>query len=270
MSGRGSAAGRNPSSLARLSRLLRSKYAIALVTVSVLLGLWQAFGPIQPLFASYPSQIIDAAFKAFIPDVIPSWQSTLIGYFVGITVSIPVAITVGVAMGRVELVDLILAPYVNALYVTPRIALIPVLVLWFGLDFNLRVAIVVLSSVFPMIVNTYAGMKQVDVALLDVGRVFTANGRQRLFTIILPGSLPYIFAGLRLGTARALGGVIVAEMTASFSGIGRRLINYGTFFEIDRMFVAVISIGIVGLLIARGLAFAQGRVAPWTHAVRTR
>ncbi|MFI5254077.1 MAG: ABC transporter permease, partial [Candidatus Limnocylindrales bacterium] len=214
--------------------------------------------------------ILQAGIKIALPDILPSWGSTLLGFGVGLAIAIPLSLVIGVAMGRSRLVDIILAPYVNALYVTPRIALIPVLVLWFGLDFSLRTTIVVLSAVFPMIVNTYTGMKHVDRALLDVGRAFTANAQQRLRTIVLPGSLPYIFAGLRIGTARALGGVIVAEMTASFSGIGRRLINYGTFFEIDKMFVAIISIGIFGLLLARGLAWSQRRVAPWTHGVRTR
>jgi NitT/TauT family transport system permease protein len=255
---------------ARVRSVLSSRYVLAAASLAVVLGLWQAYGPIQPLFASYPSQIAQAAVKITLPDIIPSWGSTLLGYGVGILISIPLALVIGVAMGRNRLIDIILSPYANALYVTPRIALIPVLVLWFGLDFNLRLSIVVLSSVFPMIVNTYTGMKNVDEALLDVGRVFTANSRQRLFTIVLPGSLPYIFAGLRIGTARALGGIIVAEMTASISGIGRRLWNYGTFYKTDSLFVAIISIGIFGLLIAWTLVLVQRRLAPWTQAVRTR
>jgi ABC-type nitrate/sulfonate/bicarbonate transport system permease component len=251
-------------------RGLGIRQALAVLSLAVLLGLWQAFGPIQPLFASYPTQILSAALKVAIPEILPAWGTTLIGFAVGLAISIPLAIAIGIAMGRNRLIDTILSPYVNALYVTPRIALIPLLVLWFGLEFNLRISIVILSSIFPIIVNTYAGMRQVDRALLDVGRAFTANRHQRLLTIVLPGSLPYIFAGLRIGTARALGGIIVAEMTASLTGIGRRLVNYGTFFEIDRMFVAIISIGIFGLIIARGLLWIQRRAAPWTQAVRAR
>lgn len=254
----------------RLRELGRDRRVIALLSLSIVLAVWQILGPLQPVFASYPTEIIAAAFKIVVPEILPAWQSTLVGYFVGLAISIPLAIAIGVAMGRIRLVDIILGPYVNALYVTPRIALIPVLVLWFGLDFNLRLAIVVLSAIFPMIVNTHTGIRQVDRALLDVGRVFTANARQRLTTIVLPGSLPYIFAGLRIGMARALGGVIVAEMSASISGIGRRLMNYGTFLEIDKLFVAVIAIGIFGLVMARLLLLIQRRLAPWSNAVRTR
>jgi NitT/TauT family transport system permease protein len=259
-----------PSLIGRLRSRFGLRHALAVLSMAAILGLWQAFGPIQPLFASYPSQIVAAAFKVTFTEILPAWGTTLTGFGVGLAISIPIAIALGVAMGRNRLVDTILAPYVNALYVTPRIALIPLLVLWFGLEFKLRVAIVILSAVFPIIINTYTGMRHVDRNLLDVGRAFTANRRQRLLTIVLPGSLPFIFAGLRIGTARALGGIIVAEMTASITGIGRRLVNYGTFFEIDRMFVAIISIGIFGLLIARGLGLIQRSTAPWTHAVRTR
>jgi NitT/TauT family transport system permease protein len=240
------------------------------LSILVVLAAWEAYGRSHPLFTSYPTEILAAAPRIFLPSLVPALGSTLTGYSVGLLLAIPAAIAIGVAMGRNRLVDLILGPYVNALYVTPRIALIPLLVLWFGLDFRLRVAIVFLSAVFPIIVNTYAGMKEVDQALLDVGRVFTANRSQRLRTIVLPGSLPYIFTGLRLGVARALGGVIVAEMTASISGIGRLLGNYGRFFKVGELFVTIITIGILGLVLTMGLAFIQRRFAPWTAAARAR
>jgi ABC-type nitrate/sulfonate/bicarbonate transport system permease component len=259
-----------PSVVGRVVGAIGLRHVLSIGSIVVIVVLWQAFGPAQPLFASYPSAILGAALKVTVPELVPAWGTTLMGFAVGLLIAIPIALAIGVAMGRSRLIDTILGPYVSALYVTPRIALIPLLVLWFGLEFQLRVAIVILSAIFPMIINTYTGIRQVDRNLLDVGRAFTANGSQRLRTIVVPGALPYIFAGLRIGTARALGGIITAEMTASFAGIGRRLVNYGTFYEIDKMFVAIISIGIFGLLLARSLVFLQRRGAPWTHAVRLR
>jgi ABC-type nitrate/sulfonate/bicarbonate transport system permease component len=241
-----------------------------LTSVLVVLTAWELYGRTRPLFTSYPTAIAQAAPTIFLPSIVPALGSTMLGFSVGLAIAVPLGIAIGVAMGRNRLVELVLSPYVSALYVTPRIALIPLLVLWFGLDFKLRVAIVALSAVFPIIVNTYAGMKEVDQALLDVGRVFMANGSQRLRTIVLPGSLPYIFTGLRLGVARALGGVIVAELSSSISGIGRLLGNYGRFFKVPELFFTIIVIGVVGLLLTMGLAYIQRRFAPWTAGVRTR
>lgn len=248
----------------------RSRLIGTLGLFAVLMVLWQLYGLANPVFASYPTAIAAAAWTVLVPQILPAFASTMVGFIAGIAISIPLAIVIGVAMGRVKLVEIILAPYVNALYVTPRIALIPVLVLWFGLEFNLRLAIVVLSSVFPMIVNIHTGMKHVDQELIDVGRSFTATQRQILRKIVVPSALPYVFAGLRIGTARALGGVIMAELTASFSGIGARLLNYGTFFETDRLMLTVICVGILGLLIARTVALVQSTVAPWSRAARSR
>jgi NitT/TauT family transport system permease protein len=243
---------------------------IAMLSLAVVLVVWEILGRRQPLFASYPTEIAVATTRVLFRDVVPAFGSTIVGYAAGLAISIPFAIVIGFGMGRVKLVDIILSPYVNALYVTPRIALIPLLVLWFGLDFKLRLAIVVLSAIFPMIVNVYAGTRNVDRALLEVARMFVASGRQRLLTIVLPSSLPYVFTGLRLGIARALGGVIVAEMTASITGIGRKLLDYGKFFLVDQLFVGIICIGIFGLLMTAGLRWVQRRTAPWTETASAR
>ena len=254
----------------RPPRTFGRRRVVAIISLAVVLTVWELLGRRQPLFASFPSEVAAAAVRIFLPQIVPAFASTLIGYVTGLAIAIPLAIVIGVAMGRVRLVDIVLAPYVNALYVTPRIALIPLLVLWLGLDFQLRVAIVVLSAIFPMIVNIYAGMRNVDHALLEVGRVFVASPRQRLLTIIVPSSVPYLFTGLRLGISRALGGVIVAEMTASITGIGRKLIDYSTFFLVDQLFVGIITVGFFGLLVTAGLRAFQHATASWTEVATSR
>ena len=250
-----------------ISRVRSRPAAAVLFAIALALG-WEIAGRGKPVFSSYPSAIASSAVRILVPDVLPAFQSTLIGLFAGLGIAIPIAIVVGIAMGRNRAIEVVLSPYVNALFVTPRIALVPLLVLWFGLDFELRLSIVILSSVFPMIVNVVAGMKQVDPALLDVGRVFVASPRQRLLTIIVPGALPYIFTGLRIGLLSALGGVLVAEMTSSITGIGARLINYGRYFETDKLFVVVFAVGLLGLSLSGGLERLQRRVAPWTSRGR--
>lgn len=258
-----------PGTRALLS-VLRTRAGTAVVSLAVVIAVWEAYGRSNPLFSSYPTAIAAAAAAIVVPDILPALAVTMTGFAVGFAIALPAGVLLGIAMGLSRFIDLVLGPYVNALYVTPRIALIPLLVLWFGLDFYLRVAIVTLSAIFPIIVTTYAGMHEVDQDLLDVGRAFTATAAQRLRTIVLPGSLPYIFTGVRNGLAHALGGIIVAEMSASITGIGRLLTDYGTFFKTDRLFVAVIAIGIVGLVLTSGLASLQDRAAPWIDRERER
>lgn len=253
---------------APLRRIGRSRVAVSVISLLVVAAAWELAGRAMPLFLSYPTAIAQAASERLIPDVIPAFRSTMSGFAVGFAIAAPAGIAVGLAMGRSRLIDLILAPYMNALYATPRIALIPVLILWFGIDFELRVTIVVLSAIFPIIINTYVGAKEVDREMLDIGRAFTANSLQQLRTIVIPGSLPFVFAGLRIGLARALGGVVVAEMTASIVGVGRLLINYGRYIQTDKLFVALILLGVISVLLTAALVRFQRQVTPWSQEER--
>ena len=253
-------------------RLFASPLALRLISLVGVLAGWEIFGRLSPRVASYPSEI-GAAFiqLAFVEDaLVPAFATTLHGLVVGFAIAAVMGVAIGFAMGRIRLVDLILDPYVSALYATPRIALVPLLVLWVGIDFELRVTIVVLSAIFPIIINTYIGAKSVDRELLDAGRAFAANGWQLLTTVVVPGSLPFLFAGLRIGVARALVGIIVAEMTAAVTGTGQLIIQYGRFFETDKLFVPVIILGLFSILLAEVVYFLQRRVTPWAHIERIR
>ena len=249
-------------------RLRDSKTAVSVISLVIVAGAWELVGRQIPLFLSHPTAILQAASETLIPDVLPAFQTTMTGFAVGFAIAAPLGVLIGLAMGRSRLIDLILAPYMNALYATPRISLIPVLILWFGIDFQLRVTIVVLSAIFPIVINTYVGAKEVDREMLDIGRAFTANQLQQLKTIVIPGSLPFVFAGLRIGLARALGGVVVAEMTASIVGIGRLLINYGRYIQTDKLFVALIMLGVISVVLTAVLIRFQRRVMPWTQSER--
>ena len=255
-----------------LARLGRNPSFLRIGSLIGVLGLWEVFGRLDPRVASYPSEIVAAFIQlAFVENVLaPAFATTLHGLVVGFIIAAVLGIAIGFAMGRVRLVDLILDPYVSALYATPRIALVPLLVLWVGIDFELRVTIVVLSAVFPIIINTYIGAKSVDRELLDAGRSFAASGWQLLRTVVVPGSLPYLFAGLRIGAARALVGIIVAEMAAAVTGTGQLIIQYGRFFETDKLFVPVIILGLFSILLAEFVYFLQRRATPWARVERIR
>lgn len=253
-----------------VARLFNRRNGLRLLSLVVVFTTWELWGRANPFFASYPSAIAQAAAEIFLPTVLPAFITTLTAMFVGLGIATPIGMAIGFAMGRIRLLDVALTPYINAIYATPRIALIPVLVLWLGIDFGLRITIVALGAVFPIIVNTYAGTKNVDADLLDAGRAFMANSRQMLRTIVVPSASPFVFAGIRIGIGRAVSGVIVAEMTAALTGIGRMLISYAKYLQIAELFVGVMTLGLFSLALMWGLAKLQRALTPWAESEQIR
>ncbi|MBX3030230.1 MAG: ABC transporter permease [Chloroflexi bacterium] len=233
---------------------------LSLVTVFLV---WEIWGRANPFFASYPTAILGASGRILLPEVLPALTTTVWALLVGMAISIPIGVMFGFAMARFRLIEIALLPYMNAIYATPRIALIPVLVLWLGIGFELRVTIVALGAVFPIIINSYAGAKHVDEELLDTGRAFMASERQLLRTIVLPATTPFVFAGLRIGLGRGISGVIVAEMTAALTGIGRILISHAKYLQIAELFVGIMVLGLFSLVLFDLLNRSQRRLTPW-------
>jgi len=252
------------------ARFVSRQNGLRLLSLTVVFSVWELWGTANPFFASHPSAILEAATRIFFPEVLPAFITTLTALAVGMIIAVPIGMAFGFAMGRIRLLDVALTPYVNAIYATPRIALIPILVLWLGIDFWLRVTIVGLGAVFPVIVNTYAGTKHVDRELLDTGRAFMADSRQALRTIVLPATAPFVFAGIRIGLGRGVSGVIVAEMTAALTGIGRILISHAKYLQIAELFVGIMLLGLFSLVLMNGLARAQRHLTPWDERERAR
>lgn len=246
---------------------LYSSWTIKLSFLGVVLAVWEALGPRAPLFFSYPSEIITAfVTMTFQEDTLVSALAvTLHGFAVGYAIAVCLGVALGFAMGRLPLLEHILEPYINALYVTPRIVFVPLLVLWAGIDFELRVTIVTLAAIFPIIINVYLGSKNVDLQLLETAHAFVATEWQLLRTVIAPASLPYILAALRIGIARALIGIVVAEMTAALTGMGYVVIAAGRQFETDRLMVAIIVLGLLSILFTGVLHFVMRKVTPWAR-----
>lgn len=242
---------------------LLTKTFVRFASFAVVFLTWEAYGRTNALFASYPTAIIRAAIDTMVDSVLPAFRATVAGFGTGFLIAAPLGILIGIVLGRVRVLDIALMPFMMALYSTPRITLIPLLVLWLGVDFKLRVAIVILSSVFPIIINVHAGVREVDRELLDVARSFTATRRQELRTIVIPGALPFMFTGLRIGLARALGAVVTAELTAAVVGIGRLILDSARFLRLDEMFVPLIVLGILSIALTALLERARRLAMPW-------
>ncbi len=249
----------------RQSVLLRPGM-LRLLSLAAVATVWEIAGRPAPEFASYPSAIFQAAYDSFLSDVAPAFRDTLASFALGFGVSIVAGILIGLLMARSRLVDLVLNPYVYALYATPRLALIPVMIIWLGVDFNLRVGVVIISGIFPVIVNTYLGGKEVDRDLLDVGTAFAANSLQKLRTIVVPAALPYIFAGIRIGMGRALIGTIVAEIEAATAGVGKLLKDSANALDMAGLLVPIILLGLLSIALTMIIRETESRSArPWLH-----
>ena len=253
----------------RVRGWLAKPVVLRLLSVAVVLVGWQLFGTAYS--TSYPSSIFHSAIKTLWSDVVPAFKDTLEGFGVGYSICIVAGVPIGLLMARSRLVELVLEPYVSALYATPRLALIPVLILWLGVNFQLRVAVVIVSGLFPIVLNAYLGGREVDPNLLDVGTAFSANSFQILRTVVYPGSLPYIFAGIRIGLGRAFIGIIVAEIETSAIGIGNLISSDAGSLQMAAMWVAIISLGVVSILLSTGLKWAERwSTMPWLRTRRIR
>lgn len=242
-------------------------------TLSVLLALaaWEAAGRLRlvdPLFISSPSRIAAAGIELFASGGL--WNDLRVSgveFLVGFALSVLVGIPLGLVMGWYRRVAYVLDPFVNAFYATPRVALLPLVVIWVGIGIWSKIAIVFLGAVFPVLLSTYSGVRTTDARLLRAARSFGADDLQIFRTLILPGSVPFIITGLRLGVGRALIGVVVGELYAATAGIGFLISVAGNSFQTDKVFVGVFLIAVVGIASMELLARLERRFERWRPAV---
>jgi NitT/TauT family transport system permease protein len=251
----------------RLTDYLRLVRAASVVLFVIL---WEYFGrQVNPLFLSYPSAIVKACVQLLIAGEFQRQAiRSLEVYAVGLGAALVLGILLGLLMGRYRLVEYLLDPYVYALDATPRVALIPLLLLWFGLGAPAKIAVVFLSGIFPVLMNTFSGVRTVSGGLVDIGRAYGA-GEGKIFTkIIVPAALPFIMAGVRLAVGRALIGIITAEMFTAVTGMGALLIRYSSAFATDKFFVPVIFLALLGVILSGAVEALQRRLAPWKETER--
>ena len=246
-------------------------WGIRLLTLSALLAFWTwtASHTSKALLVP-PTDVLGALYElSFTHPVIWGAIYQSLGTLVlGQLLTLPFGIAVGVIMGRYRTAEFVLDPYVTFLFVLPNIALIPLFVLWFGFDIQLRLVLVFFSGVFPLIINTMAGVKNVDPEMIDSARSFCANERQILRTVVLPAAVPFIFAGVRLGFSGAWLGVIAAEITSIVSGVGGLIVDYSTSFNTAKMIVPILFIMIIGIVVTFGMARLERRLTPWQDTGR--
>jgi NitT/TauT family transport system permease protein len=251
-------------------RWLESKALYRYGFTALILIVWEIVGPyIDPIFFSYPSKIAAAFYELTVSGDLPYYLGQSLQVMVlGLGCAIVVGIPLGVAMARVQKLDWALDLPLNALYATPTVALVPILVLWFGIYLKAKIIVVFLFAVFPVLINTYQGVRECDKNMLEVARSFRSSETGVWQDVLLPFALPYIAAGIRLAIGRGLVGMVIAEFYTTISGLGFMITKYANVFEMDKTLVPVFVLMVLGVTLTSGLKRLERRIAPWSHANR--
>jgi len=242
---------------------------VGAIAVIVFVGIWQVVAwpthRLMPeLFLPGPADIA-TAFGAYIAkgqiwnDLWVSGQELVLGFLLAIVVGLPL----GMAIGWYRRLSFALDPFVTFFNAIPRVSLTPLFIIWFGIGINSKLAVVFLGAVFAILINAGVGVRNLDPSLIKAARSFGANDVQLFRTVVLPGCVPYILAGFRLGLAHALTGVVVAELVAAQAGIGLMMATAGATFQTSRVFVGLVIIAVTGVLITYGFSRIEKRFQSW-------
>ncbi len=242
-------------------------FLVGCASVAATLGLWEAAwqaGYIPPLFFSGPSAVAVRFWELLQDGTLAkhaaySGTNFAIGFFLAIVVAVPL----GVVLGWYRLALAAFDPLINALYSMPRIALYPLFVIWFGIGVGSKIFIVFLSAVLPIMINTLAGVRNIDADLLKAARAFCATDRQIFTSVALPYSVPFILTGVRQGVAHGLIGVIVGEIFAGSEGLGFMISYAGQLFQTDTLLVGVLVTATAGIVLTEFAARLQRYFQRW-------
>ena len=238
--------------------------------VVAILIVWEIVAPfISPIFFTSPSNIAIAFYETTVSGELPYFLAQSLEVMVyGLVTAIVVGIPLGVAMARICRLDWALDLPINALYATPLVAVVPLLVLWFGIYLKAKIIVVFLFAVFPILINTYQGVRECDKGMIEVAQSFRSSEWRMWRDVLLPFAVPYIIAGLRLAIGRGLIGMIIAEFYTTISGLEFMITKYANVFAMDKTFVPVIVLMVLGVSLTTLLKWVGRRIAPWSAANR--
>lgn len=252
--------------------LNQEKKILGTTAVIFFLAIWELVGNvwqlINPMFMSAPSLIAKAAIQMFgsgeiYTDLYISGIELIWGYLLSAVVAVPF----GIAIGWYKKIAYIFDPFVNAMNATPRVALLPLVIIWLGIGILSKIGIIFLGAVFPILINTRDGVKTTPVNLLTAARSFGASEWMLFKTVVLPSTIPFILTGLRLGLGRAIVGVMVGELYAATAGIGFMITVAGATFQTDKVFVGVLVFALTGMIGTEMITRVERRFDKWRPKV---
>ncbi|HUK40496.1 MAG TPA: ABC transporter permease [Candidatus Acidoferrales bacterium] len=216
------------------------------------------------LFFTTPIEVIKSFYQLVVRNEIQTHiYTSAIEFIVGLGLAILVGLPLGLVMGRSKTLDAMLDPFVTAFNATPRLVFLPLLILWLGIGIWSKIAIVFVGALFPLLINTYEGVKNVDRVLVNVVSSFGATEWQTMKVVVLPNSVPYIVVGLRLAIGRALLGVVVGEFFGASRGLGYMIASAATNYKVDVVFVGVTIFMALSLVLTHLVKKLESRLSRW-------
>ena len=242
-----------------------SVVAMRLAFLGFILLLWWAAARAAPpgLFAS-PLAVAEAGWRLIVGDRLgPALLQSLTIYLAGTGAAIVVGIALGSLMGMFRPIGQMLDIYVHGLAATPRVAFIPLIIVLLGLGFQAKILVVFLGAVMPVILNSYAGVRGADPDLVEMARATGASRARILLHVVLPGALPFLLAGIRIGATIGLINTVVAELYTAVSGLGGLLALYGSRFQMAEYLAVVVVLAMIGVTMTEGLRLTERRLLRW-------
>src|SRR3989338_5828139 len=248
--------------------LNQEKKILGGVAVVIFLTIWELVGNtfqlINPMFMSAPSLIYKAAVGLFTSgEIYNDLYVSGVEFAWGLFLSIIFGIPFGIGCGWYRRMAYIFDPFINDMNATPRVALLPLVIIWLGIGVLSKVGIIFLGAVFPILINTRDGVKTTPHTLLNAAKSFGASEWQIFKSVVLPSTLPFILTGLRLGVGRALIGVMVGELYAATAGIGFMITVAGATFQTDKVFVGILIFATTGMIAMELLTRLESRFDKW-------
>lgn len=240
---------------------------ISILSVVVFLVLWQVapeLGLVNGRYTSQPTQVAVAFVEVLQDDnFFHHARISLIEFAVGFALALVISIPLGTLLGTSQIARHLIDPPLMALYIAPNLVLLPILIIWLGIGIPSKVAIVFLGAVFPIVINTMAGMREADMRLIRMARSFGASKLRAFVRILVPASLPSILMGIRLAVGRGVLGVVVGELYVSQAGVGHQLMTYGSAMRIDRLLVYVLVVSLFGYILTVSVRALEATVQNW-------
>jgi ABC-type nitrate/sulfonate/bicarbonate transport system permease component len=243
------------------------RFAILVVAI----GGWWLLAPIAGKnFVPTPPQTV-LAFGALLADgtLVRATLATVSIFLAGYVLAALVAIPCGLLMGGIRMLGAAFEPFVDALSAMPRVSFIPLIIVFLGLGPQAKIVVVFIGAAMPILINTYAGVLNCDGELLEMARSAGATELQVFRKVMLPGSLPYITAGLRVGASLALINTVVAELYTAVTGLGGMLSVFGNSFRMAPYFVVVFVLGAIGVAVMQSLKLLERNMARWRYNDQT-